>query len=91
MVRGPLRALALAIGLAATSCYSVSPTACKTTCDPPGNGPCPAGMTCLSDGFCHESVDEPACEPVDAPPRDAAAPLPDAPAVVDPADATMAP
>ena len=61
-MRSPRLFLA-ALAAAATACYSPSFPDCQIECGGSSGRLCPKGSTCLNDGFCHASLDEPLCTP----------------------------
>jgi hypothetical protein len=60
--------------IVAAGCYSPRLEPCKITC----TEGCPPGWACAGDGYCHESVNEPACEEDPGPTIDGGRPRADA-------------
>jgi hypothetical protein len=65
---------ALALGVAASSCFSPLQPACAFSCG--ANGACPTAYVCASDGLCHRADGQGLCllDPVDGGTPDGAGP-----------------
>ena len=55
-----MRAIALALVVAITACYSPQLARCTVRCG--SDSPCPADLTCGTEGLCHAAGDTAACD-----------------------------